>query len=103
MTALAAALLAASLGAPPDPLPDGKTIEALSFRFVEGAMGLGPGGRLGISKDGKVGYSHATQPSTGSGGVITQKELSLTKEEQAELFRKLVADGLFKIPEKKQP
>ncbi|MCI0699479.1 MAG: hypothetical protein L0241_00140, partial [Planctomycetia bacterium] len=92
------AALALAIAAPP-PLPDGKSIDALSFHFSSGIPGLSPSGVLNITADGKVNYSHQTAPSTGSGGKVTQKKWELTKAEVAELFRKLVADGLLDIPE----
>ncbi len=102
MTAMSLALLAVVLTA--NPLPDNKMpIDSLSYSFsgpsAPGGIALGPMGHLSISKDGKVGYSHQTNPDTGSGGVVTQKRWELTKDEQKELFAKLVADGLLETGE----
>src|SRR5215207_1942557 len=99
MTALAAALLAASLGAPPNPLPDNKSpIDSLSYSFGGGGL-LGAGGSLTISAGGKVAYFYSSAPHTGSGGRVVRKDWELSKEERAELFRKLVADGLLDAEE----
>ena len=40
-------------------------------------------------------YSYASDPHTGSGGFVVQKDWELTKDEVKELFAKLVADGLL--------
>jgi hypothetical protein len=96
MIAIVAALLAALAA---DPLPDGKSIDSLSFQFYTGTPFLGPGGALNISADGKVSYFHQTQPWTGSGGIVKQKKWELKKGEAAALFGKLVADGLLELPE----
>jgi hypothetical protein len=89
------------LAAPPtDPFPDGKTIDTFYYGFGDESS-LGPAGRLSVSADGKVTYAHATDPATGSGGRITQAEWEIPKTEATELFRKLLADGLLTIPERK--
>jgi hypothetical protein len=95
MTALAVALLAASLAAPPNPLPDNKSpIDSLSYSFGGGGL-VGAGGSLTISADGKVAYFFSSDPFTGSGGRVVQQKWELTKDELKELFTKLVADGLL--------
>ena len=112
MNAVALTLLAGALAAPPGPFPDGKTIDSFTLHF--GAFGnVGGGGTLNVSGDGKVTYEHETAPpwappviSPFSGnplpvfrrGTITEKEWKITKEQAAELFRKLVADGLLDLP-----
>jgi hypothetical protein len=96
MTA-AITLLAVTLAAPPGPLPDGKSFDALTYAFGAGAFG--PGGAFGITADGKVSYFYSSAPHTGSGGHVVQKEWTLTKEEKAELFGKLVEAGLLDLPE----
>ncbi len=89
------------LAAPPaDPLPDGKTIDSLSFAFT-GEGPFGPTGHLSITAGGQVMYSHATAPATGSGGEITQAKWEIPKTEAAALLRKLVADGLLTLLESK--
>jgi hypothetical protein len=90
-------LLTAALAAPPGPLPDGKSFDAFTYAF--GAGGLGPGGAFGIAADGKVSYFYSSAPHTGSGGHIVKKEWTLTKEEKAELFSKLLEAGLLELPE----
>src|SRR5437868_6580529 len=100
MTPLAAVLFL--VAAPPaSPLPDGKTIDSLFFSFAERVPGLGPRGTLSMTADGKVMYSHATAPHTGSGGKITQLNWDIPKAEAGTIFRRLVADGLLTMPEPK--
>jgi hypothetical protein len=91
------ALLAAALAAPPGPLPNGKSFDALTYSFGNGV--LGPTGSLSIAADGKASYFYSSAPHTGSGGRVVKKEWTLTKEEKAELFRKLVEAGLLDLPE----
>ena len=91
MNVVAFVLLMAAPGA--DPLPDNKVpIDSLAYRFGDGVFGAR--GTLSIGRDGKVAYSHATAPHTGSGGQITTKEWELTRDEMKELFAKVVAAGL---------
>lgn len=101
MTGIVAALLAAALAAPPGPMPDNTSIDSLTFTFSSGP--LQAGGFFIIHADGKVSYSHQTAPYTGSGGIVTQKTWTLTKDERTELFRNLVAAGLLDIPDAKKP
>lgn len=92
------ALLAASLAAPPGPIPDGKSFD--TFQYVFGGAGaFGPGGSLSIAANGKVSYFFSSAPHTGSGGRVVKKDWTLTKEEKAKLFRKLVKAGLLDLPE----
>lgn len=91
-------LLAAALAAPPGALPDGKSFDALTYTFGGGGA-LSAGGSLSIAADGKVRYFYSSDPHTGSGGRVVQKEWTLTKEEKAELFGKLVAAGLLDLPD----
>lgn len=90
-------LLAAALAAPPNPVPDGKTFDALTYTFGGGG-GFGAGGSLAISADGKVTYFYSSAPHTGSGGRVVKKDWTITKDEKAELFGKLVAAGLLDLP-----
>lgn len=107
MNAIALAILAGTLAAPPSPFPDGKTIEGFTFSF--GERGKFPRGTLTVNADGKVAYEHLVSPTQfvpTDGGLgfrvqrdgTTEKQWQVTKEETAELFRKLVADGLFDVP-----
>jgi hypothetical protein len=92
MFAAAFALIAAFL---PRPLPDHATpIDSLTYSFSLPTATLAGGG-LTISAGGKVRYHHSTHPQTGSGGHVADKTWELTKGEVAELFRKVVADGLL--------
>src|SRR5262245_48324282 len=90
-------LLAAALAAPPAPLTDGKSFDALTYVF--GAGTFGPGGAFSIAADGKVSYFFSSAPHTNSGGQVVKKEWTLTKEEKAELFGKLVEAGLLELPD----
>ncbi|HJZ60246.1 MAG TPA: hypothetical protein VKE74_35210 [Gemmataceae bacterium] len=82
----------------PPPRP-AAPIDSLYYSFSDGWAGFGPTGSISFTRDGKVRYCHATAPSTGSGGLITQKEWEIPKDEVAALFRDLVADGLLELPE----
>jgi hypothetical protein len=90
-------LLAAALAAPPNAVPDGKTFDALTYTFGGGG-GFGAGGTLTIAADGKVNYFFSSAPHTGSGGRVVQKEWTITKDEKAALFGKLVDAGLLDLP-----
>jgi len=90
------ALLAATFVASPGALPDGKTLDALSYTFGGGPFG--PSGTLSIAADGKVSYNFSSAPSTGSGGRVVKMEWAFTKEQKAELFGKLVEAGLLEMP-----
>lgn len=97
---LAAALaVLAAMHAPPNPLPDGTTIDALTYSFSDGAGGpFGAGGALSVAADGNVRYYSSSAPWTGSGGRVVKKDWELSNDERAELFRKLVDDGLLDTP-----
>jgi len=104
MAVVSLALLAASLGAPPDPFPDGKSTDALHYSFSSRVGSrAGPHGFLRVTADGKVKYAHRDPGSMIGEEKDTTKEFTLTKDEHAELFRKLVADGLLELPESKDP
>ena len=97
MTPAALVLLAAALAAPPDPLPDGKTID--SFTFAVGGGVFRPTGALTVTADGKIKYYD--QPgiwTTSSGGPVHKAEWEITKDEAAKLFTGLIADGLLDLP-----
>ena len=94
MTTTYLVFLAGTLAA--NPLPDNKVpIDSLTYTFGEGGGLAGGGGRLTITKEGKVSYSFSSHPFTGSGGRVVQTSWELSKEERNELFRKLVDGGLL--------
>lgn len=83
---------------PADPLPDGKTLDTLTFTFASHPIS-GPAGSFSLTRGGKVSYSHQTAPHTGSGGIVTQASWEIPKAEAAAVFEKLLADGLLDLPE----
>lgn len=90
-------LLAAALAAPPNTVPDGKTFDALTYTFGGGG-GFGGGGSLTIAADGKVTYFFSSAPHTGSGGNVVRTDWTITKDEKAALFAKLIDAGLLDLP-----
>lgn len=92
--ALALAVLSGVLAV--GPLPDGTSFDGVSYTFATGGA-FGPRGSLHVTANGTVTYSHATEPHTGSGGTITQKAWTVSKEEAAALFRELAAGGLLDL------
>ena len=95
MTGIVVALLAALPAT--NPLPDGKTIDTLTYTFGGGGL-LCAGGSLTIAADGKVRYYFCSAPFTGSGGRVVQKSWEMSKGERKKLFRKLVNGGLLETP-----
>lgn len=78
------------------PLPDNKTIDTFQYTFTPKVLG-GSVATLSIHKDGRVMYSYASAPHTGSGGRTVQKEWKLAKRERLALLRGLVDDGLLDL------
>ncbi len=75
--------------------PDGKTIDTFQYSVTPSAFGSYAG--LAIHADGRVNYSYASQPHTGSGGKTVQREWKLTEAERAALLAGLVDDGLLEL------
>ena len=92
-------LVLALLAAPPASLPDGKAFDTLRFSFHNGVPGLGPGGHLSITADGKLHYQYVSAPHTGSGGHVVDTKWEIPKAEVEKLFRDLVEHGLLDLPE----
>jgi hypothetical protein len=80
-----------------DPLPDGKSIDTLTFSF-SGGGDVHAGGSFTLTAEGKVSYSHQTAPFTGSGGVVTSKSWDIPKSEAAAVLSGLLEDGLLDLP-----
>jgi len=80
-----------------DPLPDGKTIDGLTFLFSDRRSDP-PTGSLSITADGKVRY--VLKPvRLSSGGKVTKADWEIPKAEAAALLGKLVEDGLLQLRE----
>lgn len=75
--------------------PDNKTID--TFHYSIAPKVLGSSATLSIHKDGKVTYSYASEPHTGSGGKAVQKEWKLSEKQRVELLSGLVEDGLLDL------
>jgi hypothetical protein len=86
-------------------LPDNRTLDTFSYSFSprepwsfesgpRPAL-FGPGATFSITRKGKVHYTYASAPHTGSGGNTIVKEWHVPPEEAARLLDGLVADGLL--------
>lgn len=84
--AIARAVLSGLLAA--DPLPAGTSFDGISYSFATGGA-LGPRGSLHAGASGAATYPHATEPHTGSGGVVTNKTCAVPKEEAASALTRL--------------
>jgi len=78
-------------------LPDNKTID--TFQCSLGTAALGPVTTFSVTRAGKVHYSYASQPHTGSGGKVVQKEWDIPEKEALVLLNGLVEDGLLALEE----
>lgn len=74
-------------------LPDDKTIDTFHYSFTPRVLGSAT--TLSVHKDGKVTYSYASAPHTGSGGKTVLKEWTLAEHDRAALLGGLVEDGLL--------
>src|SRR5262245_22090887 len=78
-------------------LPDHKSIDSLQYTY---SAGLFQGQAvLIISRHGDVRYSYQSQPHTGSGGKVVQKNWKLPPKEAVALLDDLVAAGLLELPD----
>jgi hypothetical protein len=76
-------------------LPDNRTIDTFKYTFTPKV--LGSAATLSIHKDGRVTYSYASEPHTGSGGRTVQKQWKLAERERLALLHGLVDDGLLEL------
>ncbi len=103
MVSVVAAVALARGGPPADDkraaLPDNKTIDSLHLSVTtDPGKRLGPVATLTVTRDGKVTYSHATAPHTGSGGKVTQKRWDIPPQQAAAILAGVVEDGLLDLP-----
>ena len=76
-------------------LPDNKTIDTFEYGFTPKV--LGSAAALTIGRDGKIAYSFQSQPHTGSGGHVVQKEWKIPEGDAAALLDGLVEDGVLEL------
>src|SRR5262245_5856663 len=81
---------------PADSLPDGKTIDSLTYSFTDPESRRSEGS-LAITTDGKVRYRYKPSPIFPSRGKAVTADWEIPKAEAAGLFRKLVEDGLLEL------
>jgi hypothetical protein len=86
--------------APRERFPDNRTIDTFSYSYSPELFG--PSMVFSVTREGKIHYSYASQPHTGSGGRTVVKEWDVPPEEAAALLQGIVDDGLLELKDSGQ-